>query len=537
MIADSPISVRKVFYVLTLLYLGMLAAVAPTYLEILWTLVIGAPLILLGLRDVFQKSQTVPRNFPIIGHLRYLLEEIRPELYQYFVESDTGGRPFNRLERSLVYQRAKNARDTVPFGTQQDVYEVGYEWVNHSLKPAHLDQTDLRVAVGGPDCKQPYSASLLNISAMSYGSLSANAVLALNSGAKMGNFAHNTGEGGISKFHHQGGGDLIWQIGTGYFACRNNNGSFSAEKFAEKASQDQVKMIEIKLSQGAKPGHGGILPAAKLTKEIAEIRGVPMGQDVNSPPGHSAFSTPLELIEFVQLLRERSGGKPIGFKLCVGKRREFLAICKAMHETGIKPDFITVDGGEGGTGAAPLEFTNNIGSPLSEGLIFVNNALTGFDLRKDIRIISSGKVMSGFGIVKRLALGADLCNSARAMMMALGCIQALKCNTNRCPVGVATTDRTLMYGLDPSDKKVRVYNLHKNLEKSVCEIIGAMGVKDTDDLRPWHLMRRISATEIKHYGEIYEYLEPGSLLQSDIPKSYARAVASAQSSSFDSVRH
>ena len=278
MIADSPISVRKVFYVLTLLYLGMLAAVAPIYLEILWTLVIGAPLILLGLRDVFQKSQTVPRNFPIIGHLRYLLEEIRPELYQYFVESDTGGRPFNRLERSLVYQRAKNARDTVPFGTQQDVYEVGYEWVNHSLKPAHLDQTDLRVAVGGPDCKQPYSASLLNISAMSYGSLSANAVLALNSGAKMGNFAHNTGEGGISKFHHQGGGDLIWQIGTGYFACRNNDGGFSAEKFAEKASQDQVKMIEIKLSQGAKPGHGGILPAAKLTKEIAEIRGVPMGR-------------------------------------------------------------------------------------------------------------------------------------------------------------------------------------------------------------------------------------------------------------------
>ena len=353
----------------------------------------------------------------------------------------------------------------------------------------------------------------------------------------MGNFAHNTGEGGISKFHHQGGGDLIWQIGTGYFACRNNDGSFSAEKFAEKASQDQVKMIEIKLSQGAKPGHGGILPAAKLTKEIAEIRGVPMGQDVNSPPGHSAFSTPLELIEFVQLLREKSGGKPVGFKLCVGKRREFLAICKAMHETGIKPDFITVDGGEGGTGAAPLEFTNNIGSPLSEGLIFVHNALTGFDLRKDIRVISSGKVMSGFGIVKRLALGADLCNSARAMMMALGCIQALKCNTNRCPVGVATTDRTLMYGLDPSDKKVRVYNLHKNLEKSVCEIIGAMGLKDTDNLRPWHLMRRVSSTEIKHYGEIYEYLEPGSLLQSDMPKSYARAVASAQSSSFDSVRH
>lgn len=535
MIADSPISVRKIFYAIAAAYLAAVVLIAPFYSGILWSLIVGVPLILIGVRDIRQSTQTIPRNFPIIGHFRYLLEEIRPELYQYFVESDTGGRPFNRLERSLIYQRSKNVRDTVPFGTQQDVYEVGYEWVNHSLRPVHLEQKDLRVQVGGPDCKQPYSASLLNISAMSYGSLSANAVLALNSGAKLGNFAHNTGEGGISDVHLNGGGDLIWQIGTGYFGCRNHDGTFSAEKFAEKASLAQVKMIEIKLSQGAKPGHGGILPAAKLTAEIAKIRDVPMGQDVLSPPGHSAFSTPLELVEFIQLLREKSGGKPIGFKLCVGKRREFLAICKAMHETGIKPDFITVDGGEGGTGAAPLEFTNNIGTPLCEGLIFVHNALTGFDLRKDIRVISSGKVVSGFGIVKRLALGADLCNSARAMMMALGCIQALKCNTNRCPVGVATQDPTLMYGLDPADKKVRVYNLHKNLEKSVCEMMGAMGLQNTEELQPWHLMRRVSSTEVRHYGEIYEYLEPGSLLHSNMPNSYARAVASAQSSSFDAL--
>jgi glutamate synthase domain-containing protein 2 len=350
------------------------------------------------------------------------------------VESDTSGRPFSREQRSVVYARAKNTRDTIPFGTVEDVYETGYEWVNHSLSPKKIGHADVRVMIGGPDCKQPYSASLLNISAMSFGALSNNAVIALNQGAKIGGFAHNTGEGGISP-HHLMGGDLIWQVGTGYFGCRDKDGKFCPDTFSENAQKEQVKMIEIKLSQGAKPGHGGILPAAKLTQEIAKIRNVPMGKDVDSPPGHNAFTNPLEFIDFVTQLRELSGGKPIGFKLCVGKRREFIAICKAMHETGIAPDFISVDGGEGGTGAAPMEFSNHIGTPLVEGLIFVHNVLVGFDLRKKVKIISGGKMTSGFGLVKRLALGADLCNSARAMMMALGCIQARKCNSNLCPVG------------------------------------------------------------------------------------------------------
>jgi glutamate synthase domain-containing protein 2 len=532
MIVDSPISVRKIFYALAAAYAASVVVVAPFYGAYAWSLIIGIPLIALGFRDLQQRKSTILRNFPVIGHLRFLLEEIRPEMYQYFVESDTSGTPFNRLERSLVYQRAKNVRDTVPFGTQSNVYEVGYEWVNHSLQPVHLEQHDLRVNVGGSECTQPYSASLLNVSAMSFGSLSRNAVIALNGGAKMGGFAHNTGEGGISKYHLEGGGDLIWQIGTGYFGCRHDDGTFNPEKFKQKATLPNIKMIEIKLSQGAKPGHGGILPAAKLTPEIAEMREVPMGKAVLSPPAHSRFSTPLELVQFIQQLRDLSGGKPVGFKLCVGKRREFIAICKAMLQTGIKPDFITVDGGEGGTGAAPLEFTNNIGTPLCEGLIFVHNVLNGFDLRKDIRIISSGKAISGFGIVKRLALGADMCYSARGMMMALGCIQALKCNTNRCPVGVATQDETLMDGLDPADKKVRVFHFHHNLEKSVCEIIGAMGLQDPSELEPWHLMRRVSPTEVKHYGEIYDYLQPGSLLSDTLPPSYARAVTAAQASSF-----
>ena len=347
----------------------------------------------------------------------------------------------------------------------------------------------------------------------------------------MGNFAHNTGEGSISPYHLQGG-DLIWQVGTGYFGCRMDDGKFNPEMFAEKAAKEQVKMIEIKLSQGAKPGHGGILPAAKLTREIAKIRNVPMGKDVNSPPGHTAFSTPLELMQFIRQLRELSKGKPIGFKLCVGKKREFLSICKAMHETGTKPDFITVDGGEGGTGAAPLEFTNHIGTPLVEGLIFVHNALVGFDLRKDIRVLSSGKITTGFDIIKRLAMGADICNSARGMMMALGCIQALKCNSNTCPGGVTTQDPTLIVGLVPEDKSRRIYNFQKNIVKSACEMMGAMGLENMDDLKPWHLMRRIEAYEIRNYSEIYDFLEPGDLLKEPLPKGYARACQSALSNSF-----
>ncbi len=370
---------------------------------------------------------------------------------------------------------------------------------------------------------------------MSYGSLSQNAILALSQGAKMGGFAHNTGEGGISPYHFEGGGDLIWQIGTGYFGCRNLDGSFSPDLYREAVSHTQIKMVELKLSQGAKPGHGGILPAAKLTPEIAAIRRVPMGKDVISPPGHSAFSTPLELLYFIQKLRELSGGKPIGMKLCVGKRREFLAVCKAMVKSGITPDYIAVDGGEGGTGAAPLEFSNHIGAPLIDGLIFVHNALVGYSLRSRIRILASGKVTSGFGMLKRLALGADACYSARGMMLALGCIQALKCNTNHCPVGVATQNRSLMEGLVPAAKSVRVASFHRETMESLCEMLGAVGLTHPSDLRPWHIMSRVSMREVKHYGEIYQFLKDGDLLREPLPDDYKRACNAASADTFAHV--
>ncbi len=499
---------------------------------LLWSWVVLGPIVLLGIYDYFQHRRSILRNFPVLGHFRYLFEFIRPEIYQYFVESDTEGVPFDRDQRSLVYQRAKKERDTVPFGTKEDLYEPGYEWINHSMAPVHHVPENMRISIGGPDCKKPYSASLLNISAMSYGSLSSNAILALSSGAKMGGFAHNTGEGGVSPYHIQGGGDLIWQIGTGYFGCRAADGGFDVERYKETVAHENIKMIELKLSQGAKPGHGGILPAAKVTPEIAKIRGVPIGKDVNSPPGHKAFSTPTGLLEFVAELRQHSGGKPIGIKLCVGKRREFLAVCKAMVKTGITPDFIAVDGGEGGTGAAPLEFSNHIGAPLVEGLIFVHNALVGYGVRQHIRVIASGKVTSGFAVLKRLALGADACYSARGMMLALGCIQALKCNSNHCPVGVATQEPHLMAGLVPSAKNTRVASFHDETIESLCHMLGAIGLESPADLRPWHVMHRISPTETRHYGELYEFLENGALLQDPLPKGYRRACAAASADTF-----
>ncbi len=527
---------RRIYFVFVfvVLFVAILGYTAIPQLR--WTLVILLPLAVLGLHDILQTKRAILRNFPIIGHGRYFFEAIRPEIYQYFVESDIDGVPFGRDKRSLVYQRAKGVRDTVPFGTKDDVYEVGYEWVNHSLNPIHLEASNLRHTIGGKACKQPYSASILNISAMSYGSLSKPAVLALSQGAKMGGFAHNTGEGGLSPYHLDGGADIIWQIGTGYFGCRTLDGEFDPTLFATNATNPQVKMIEIKLSQGAKPGHGGILPAAKVTPEIAEIRNVPVGKDVNSPPGHATFSTPLGLLNFVDQLRQLSEGKPVGFKLCIGKRREFLAICKAMVASGITPDFISVDGGEGGTGAAPLEFSNHVGAPLIDGLIFAHNALVGCGLRQEITIITSGKVTSGFDMLKRLALGADVCYSARAMMMALGCIQALKCNSNHCPVGVATHKPYLTVGLVPSQKNVRVANYHKETVESFSEMLGAMGMTNPANLRPWHLMRRVSQTETRHYGEIYEFLEEGSLLDADkLPLSFARAWEAASAETFDSV--
>lgn len=524
----------RVIFLWSIAGLVLLTAIASLFLGLhaLWPWIVLGPLVLLGFVDMTQKRQAIRRNYPVLGHMRYFLELIRPEIFQYFIESDKEGVPFDREHRSLIYQRAKNVRDTTPFGTKVDVYAPGYEWVNHSLMARHVDDADMRIVVGGPDCRQPYSCSLLNISAMSFGSLSRNAILALSRGAKMGKFAHNTGEGGLSPYHLEGGGDLIWQIGTGYFGCRDESGKFSPKLFAEKAAIPNVKMIEIKLSQGAKPGHGGILPAAKVTPEIAAIRGVPMGKDVLSPPTHSTFSTPIELLEFVKQLRDLSGGKPVGFKLCVGKRREFLAICKAMVKTGITPDFITVDGGEGGTGAAPLEFSNHIGAPLVEGLIFVHNALVGYSLRNRIRILASGKSTSGFSMLKRLSIGADVIMSARAMMMAIGCIQALKCNSNHCPVGVATQEKHLMAGLDPTDKSHRVASYHKQTIHSLAEMIGALGLSSAQQLRPWHLMHRISANETRHYGELYHFLKDGELLSDNLPPDYARACQAASPDSF-----
>jgi glutamate synthase domain-containing protein 2 len=500
-----------------------------------WSLVLTIPIILVGITDIIQTKQTIRRNFPVIGRIRYWAEWMRPKIYQYFVESDTDGTPFNRISRSVVYQRAKKVNDTTPFGTQLNVYEVGYEWLNHSITPLdarQLDQ-DPRVVVGGPQCKQPYSASILNISAMSFGSLSKNAILALNSGAKLGNFAHNTGEGGLSPYHLQPGGDLIWQIGTGYFGCRNRQGGFNPEKFAERSRIPNVKMIEIKLSQGAKPGHGGILPAKKVTPEIAEIRHVEMGKDVISPPYHTAFRTPVELMHFIAQLRELSGGKPIGFKLCVGRKSQFIAICKAMVKTGILPDFITVDGGEGGTGAAPLEFSNYVGMPLRDALAFVHDALNGFALRRHIRIIASGKISTGFDIVKNLALGADMCNSARAMMLALGCIQALVCNTNKCPTGVATQDANLMRGLDVDDKKIRVKNFHDETVKSAVELMASAGIDHPKKLHRSFIYRRISASQIQTYAEMYPYMLRGALLEPPFPPGWELDVMNSSEETFE----
>lgn len=526
---------RREFLLISAFVFAAIAGVYFIWPPILWALVLVAPLFLIGLRDILQTRQAIKRNFPLVGNFRYILESIRPEISQYFIETNFSGVPFSRQSRSLVYQRAKKQLDTLPFGTQRNVYDVGYEWVNHSLSPVHPDPHKMRVTIGGPDCKQPYSASILNISAMSYGSLSKNAVMALNKGAQMSGFAHNTGEGGVTEYHLRHGGDVIWQIGTGYFGARTLEGNFDAELFKEKSANPTVKMIEIKLSQGAKPGHGGILPKEKVTEEISKIRNVPMGQDVNSPPAHSAFSTPLEMMSFIKELRDLSGGKPIGFKLCVGKRREFLAICKAMIESGITPDYIAVDGTEGGTGAAPLEFSDSIGTPLAEALIFVNNALVGFGLREQIKIICSGKIITGFDIVKNISVGADICYSARGMMLAVGCIQALRCNANICPAGVATQDPQLVKGLHVEDKAKRTSSYHDGTVKSVAEIIGAMGLNSTEELQPWHRMRRTDFTEIKHYGEIYEYIKPKSLLQEPYPDGWARAMNAATSSTFGHV--
>jgi len=470
-------------------------------------------LTLVGVFDLFQPRHAVRRNYPVIGNLRYLFELIRPEMRQYFFENDNEKLPFSRVDRSLVYQRAKQQIDKRPFGTQVDVYRTDYEWINHSMEPVHPETSDFRIEVGGPDCTQPYSLSVLNISAMSFGALSGNAVLALNKGAALGNFAHDTGEGGISRYHLEHNGALIWNIGSGYFGCHDGKGNFSEDEFARRARLDNVKMIEIKLSQGAKPGHGGMLPGAKVSAEIAAARAIPIGVDCNSPAKHSAFTTPIELLHFVAKLRELSGGKPVGFKLCIGHPWEWFAIAKAMLKTGITPDFIVVDGAEGGTGAAPIEFVDHVGTPLREGLRLVHNTLVGIGLRDRIKLGASGKIITAFDMARIMALGADWCNSARGFMFAVGCIQAQACHTDKCPTGVATQDPIRQKALVVEDKSVRVANFHANTLQALSELLGAAGLRHTRELRPHHIARRIPSGEVRVMSALFPDLEKGELLQ------------------------
>ena len=523
----------------TAFYLVILAALASLVFafafSVWWlapALVFGA-LTALGVRDLTQTRHTIRRNYPVIGNLRYLFEFIRPEIRQYFLEEDSAELPFSRSDRSLVYQRAKRTIDKRPFGTQENVYGDGYEWINHSMSPTKPKDSDFRITVGGPACTQPYSLSVFNISAMSFGALSANAVMAMNKGAALGNFAHDTGEGGISRYHEMHGGDLIWNIGSGYFGCRDEKGRFSEELFARRATHPNVKMIEIKLSQGAKPGHGGILPASKVTPEIAEARGIPVWRECDSPSRHSAFDTPIELLEFVQKLRELSGGKPVGFKLCIGHPWEWFAIAKAMLKTGITPDFIVVDGAEGGTGAAPIEFVNHVGTPLREGLRLVHSTLVGIGLREQIKLGASGKIISAFDMARTMALGADWCNSARGFMFAVGCIQAQACHTDKCPTGVTTQDPGRQKGLVVGDKAQRVANYHGNTLKALAELLAAAGVEHPGDLRPHHIVRRISASRVSVLSALFPDLAKGELLEGKYSQTIFRVTwPMAQAESF-----
>ena len=473
---------RKKFFIYGFLLFLIVAAIY-YYFKLGFLLLIVLPILLIvGIFNTIQKKHAILRNFPVLGYFRYLFEMIAPEIQQYFIERSTDGKPFSRNQRSLVYQRAKNIDSSTPFGTQLNLNDRNYEGIKHSIFPTKVNEELPRVLVGGKDCKQPYLASLLNVSAMSFGSLSENAVRALNIGAKKGNFYQNTGEGGLTDYHIEGGGDITWQIGTGYFGCRDLQGNFNPEKFSEKANLPNVKMIEIKLSQGAKPGHGGVLPAAKNTEQIARIRGVEPHTMILSPPSHSAFSDAKGLVHFIKQLRELSNGKPIGFKLCIGNTAEFEAICNEMIAEDCYPDFITVDGAEGGTGAAPLEFSDGVGMPFAPALIFVNKTLVGLNIRDKIRVIGSGKIISGFSILHAIALGADMCNSARGFMFSLGCIQALRCHNNECPTGVATQNKMLMKGLVVTDKSDRVYHFHKNTLHAANELLAAAGKNSYADV-------------------------------------------------------
>jgi len=508
------------------LFLGILDA------DYFWWLILTLPFLGIILYDISQKKNNVLRNLPIVGHIKQLLVNNRDLFQDWVLENNRDGRPFSWIERKIVYIRANNEEQTAPFGTQYNVYAPGFEWVQHSVAPAAQIEGDLRIMVGGQDCLQPYSSSILNVSAMSYGSISKNATMALNGGAKLGNFASNTGEGGLAEYHLKYGGDLIFQLGTGYFGCRNVNGGFSDEKFTSATKNPAVKMIEIKISQGAKPGYGAILPAKKVTKEIADIREIQEGVICISPGGHSEFNTPVGLLQFVKKLRVLSGGKPIGFKLCLGKRSDFIAICKAMVKTGIKPDFITVDGKEGGTGAAHFESMNWVGMPIDDSLPFIYNALVGFDLKKDIKIFACGRVVSGFHFMKLLALGADACYSARGMMFALGCVQALQCNEDTCPTGVTTMNESLVKGLVVEDKKVRVKNFHENTIISVKDMLSAAGLTSLESINRSLIARRTDQHTVKTLNELYPYISAGCLLRNSVPEVYKLDMEKANPESF-----
>ncbi|HXQ15181.1 MAG TPA: FMN-binding glutamate synthase family protein [Caulobacteraceae bacterium] len=512
---------RYTAFALCLALLGMSAlfvgAYAPAWHPLAWTAVgVFGALCLVGVHDVLQRRHSILRNYPVIGHVRWMAELVRPEIRQYLVEADEEAAPFSRSQRSLVYQRAKGEAGEQPFGTLMDTYRDGYEFVAHSMMPAKAaDPASFRITIGNDQCARPYSASVFNISAMSFGAISANAIRALNAGAKRGGFSHDTGEGSISPYHLEMGGDIVWELGSGYFGCRTDEGRFDPERFAAEARLDAVKMIEIKLSQGAKPGHGGVLPAAKVTPEIARTRGVPLGRDCISPSRHTAFSTPLELTAFIAQLRALSGGKPVGFKLCIGHPWEFMGIVKAMLESGVVADFVVVDGAEGGTGAAPTEFSDHIGAPMREGLLFVHNTLVGAGLRHRIKLGVAGKVVSAFDIASVLAIGADWANAARGFMFAVGCVQSRSCNTNRCPTGVATQDALRQGALVVPDKAERVYNFHRQTLRALSEMLAAAGVEHPDDLKPHHLVRRVNAIEIKQFSELHTFLRPGELLGED----------------------
>ena len=497
-------------------------------------LLLGA-LALLGTYDLFQTKHTLWRNFPILARVRWIAEELRPFFRSYIVESETEGRPFNHEERAMVYRRAKDVSSVEPFGSHLDIGKPPYEWLSHSMAAKHPEETDPRVTIGATGTAQPYSASVFNISAMSFGSLGAKAIESLNRGAAKGGFYHDTGEGGVSRYHKAGGGDLVWELGSGYFGCRNKDGSFDPVQFEETAKLDQVKMIEIKLSQGAKPGHGGVLPGNKVTPEIAEARGIDVGETCLSPPYHSAFSTPLEMMEFVARLRDLSGGKPVGVKFCVGQRYEVLALCKAMLESGIKTDFMVVDGAEGGTGAAPAEFLDHVGAPLRSGLILTRNALVGTGLKGEVKLGVSGKQISAFALASSMALGADWVNTARGFMFALGCIQSLQCHTNHCPTGIATSDAGRQRGLVVPNKADRVYHFHKNTIAALMEVVGAAGCCHPSELTPRHIMHRVTEDKAYTAERAYELLLEGELLSNAGDTHLNREWAMAQASSFDPV--